>query len=154
MIDTVKRNKLIAESYSNIHYANVIYDSIKNVSCIKFTKSEYSPENFDEIQNQYNNICKWSKINKLPKVESNSYISKDILISMPKITDESLKEFTDDFILASKAYNQTLDKIKMHDKENSSSDLLNIFLIPFYPILLALALMLQLIKITYDYVTN
>lgn len=30
--------------------------------CRKFTRTEYSPDNFDEIQVQYDAVCEWNKI--------------------------------------------------------------------------------------------
>jgi hypothetical protein len=62
--------------------------------CKKFTKSEYSPENFDEVQKEFDIMCEWKETNFL-RIDSmlNGQIIVNISeLAIPNVKTESLIE--------------------------------------------------------------
>jgi hypothetical protein len=102
VLTSIKKERLANETYSNIHYALILHESIRKISCDGFITSKYSPDNLDDILKQYRNTCEWSKSITMPTTDSNALIPEAVLNSIPEITNITLKSFTDDFLEVSK----------------------------------------------------
>lgn len=92
-------------------------------TCIKYTKSEYSPDNFEAIQFDQDLICKWSKSFK---------IQLDSLTGLPiakldtisnnffKFKTNAMKDFIHDFNSSIRLLNSELNEYKKYREEYES----------------------------------
>jgi hypothetical protein len=80
--------------------------------CIKFSKTEYSPEDFDEGQYEFDKMCVW-KESIFCKVDSIIAEQKNININelaIPDVNDSTLKQLIDYLIHNINEYNEYINR--------------------------------------------
>ncbi len=117
--------------------------------CREFIKSEFSPENFDEIVSEYNFICDWNKnyIAQLPQNISDNF--PDIPFSPPKkeINDPMLQEYFRDIQKKINVYYEQREEMSEYKLKMSRSPMEE-FLFFLSPIFLCIAIALQFTKVS------
>lgn len=119
--------------------------------CMKFHRTWLSPDNLDEIQNEYNQICYWNKnlldklptkiINQLPELEYDKY-------KPSKIPDnEAIRDYLQTIEICFLDYKETRSEYLELKAASQKSGFEELF---FYlsPVLLCIALALRITKVT------
>ena len=119
--------------------------------CMKFIKTPLSPDNFDEIQSEHDQLCAWNKkiLADLPKSISNDLPEIDYEKLKPPILPKNkiLIEFLQTVRMYSTDYQKTRNKYLDHKKAAKKTFIEEIFSF-FTPIFLCIALALRVTKIT------
>jgi hypothetical protein len=130
-------------------YAEVLYN-VKFMTgpavCRTFTRREYSPSNFDQIQAEYDAVCKFARESALPTkppetltefhMASRPSTSNEVLLDIFKDLDRALARYR----TADSEYHGTVDMAKRRGAD--------LALITISPILVTLALALRITKVT------
>lgn len=123
-----------------------IIDHLKvNYVCNKYVKSEYSPDNFEELQIMTDVICKWTKEVK-PKVSvliKNRKLIENLKI--PHVKDDILEDYTSQFSVYVNEYNKkviTIRELEIKSKESEISKAIQLF----SPLLLIIGLSIRFSK--------
>lgn len=134
-------------------FENIVYkirEGHPGYICCIFTRSEYSPNNFEEINEEYDRACKWyKKMSELLPQKIDPEFKELIFSEMPKlnvkdeIINESINEVKNSF-QRYMAQREIMMNLREKTKKNDFEDLLLIF----SPFLLCVALALQITKIT------
>jgi hypothetical protein len=115
--------------------------------CTKFSKTEYSPDDFDEVQNEFDKMCIW-KESIYCKVDSIIMEQKNINIdelAIPDVKDLTLKQLIDYLIFNINEYNEYIN-MKQGIIQNMSYREYENMLTVFSPLLLILGLSIRFTK--------
>ena len=114
--------------------------------CFKYTKTDLSPSNFDEIQKMEDSLCTWTKNVALlltDKIENDDSLKTVV----PVFKDEFLKYRTEDIERTIKDYNQSIGELVVLKRESYIGNFA--FLIQlFSPLLLIIGLAIRFSKTT------
>lgn len=145
----IKRIELDNEVYRLPFYKQVITDKLEllrgSAICRKFIKTESSPSNLGEIQNEFDETCNFFKTYSPAfekKLNNDSSIDESTFAKLSKdpIIQEDIK-YLNSYIAE---YNQLLTSIKEKQQDNPSDIL--IFLVMFSPLILTFSLALRVSK--------
>jgi hypothetical protein len=152
---TISQNDSYVVKYQLLFEADqlVSYLTPENSSwvCRTFTKTEFSPENIEEVQKEYDKACQWR--NDVSKIVIKSIDTINFnLIEIKKLpilnaNDSQIKVFKNDIFDHIKTYNNCVKILKKNSQiqEPTTGDIMIIY---FSPILLIAGLSLRITKVT------
>jgi len=112
--------------------------------CFKYSKSELSPPNFDQLQKMTDSLCSWTK-NLIPTLPQKIKNNDSIKITTPNFNDAFLEQQVQSIQHAIQEYNKSLGEILRIKKEMNIEDYT--FIIQMLsPLLLILGLAIRFSK--------
>ena len=112
--------------------------------CFKYTKIEYSPSNFDELQKMTDSLCTWTK-SIIPILKEKINGNDRINILVPLVNDRFLIQYTNRVNHVVKEYNDSLQEILRLNSETKINDF-SFIIQMLSPILLILGLAIRFSK--------
>jgi hypothetical protein len=119
--------------------------------CRTFIKTEYSPDNFQEVQKNFDKACEWKK--KVSKIVLRSIDTINLkTIDTTKIpalpnNEPMVNEYKMNVIFDIKNYNRWANELRLNYKKREKS-VSEIVLIYFSPLLLIVGLAIRITKVT------
>lgn len=141
------------ESYTQASYGRVLdraaFLSIDpGAICRTFVRSEFSPSNLDEVQEEFDAICRYGKsLVKAIPMEPPEDFDKLRLPNRPKVKDAMLLEALESLDGALEDYREAKRRLKVVEAAKDQTDI-ELALVALSPLLLSIALAVRITKVT------
>lgn len=155
---TIEVRRFVAENQVSMQKAYMISeysDLIREIGflqgaavCRKFNRTEWSPQNFDEIQNEFDKICSFARdLNKRMPNDPPEDIRELNILSYPAVKDVVLQDMLKRLPYCVKKYEDARKVYKETESAIHRSEIEIVFFI-LGPFFLAIALALRITKVT------